>query len=55
MQQKITIQKAGEFFEFTVDPEAVTFEISGLRARFNHSFEVVDAAGELAPGFRTIG
>ena len=47
MKQKIAIQNAGEFLKFTVDPEIVTVEISGLKARFNHSFEVVDAAGRL--------
>ncbi|MGA7655508.1 MAG: hypothetical protein WCA96_01830 [Methylocella sp.] len=47
MKQKIAIQNAGEFFEFTVDPEIVTVEISGLKVRFNHSFEVVDAAGRV--------
>jgi hypothetical protein len=47
MQQKIEIQNTGEFFEFTVDPEGVTVEISGLKARFNHSFEVVDDGGRV--------
>ncbi|MGH6857404.1 MAG: hypothetical protein ACRECP_07145 [Methylocella sp.] len=47
MQQKITLDKAGEFLEFTVDPDAVTLVIKGLNVRFNHSFEVVDAAGRI--------
>jgi hypothetical protein len=45
MQQIITLDKAGEFSEFTVDSDAVTVKIASLRVRFNHSFEVVDAAG----------
>ncbi|MGH6822559.1 MAG: hypothetical protein ACRECP_03600 [Methylocella sp.] len=47
MRQKITLDKAGEFSEFTVDPDAVTVKIAGLKVRFNHAFEVVDAAGRL--------
>jgi hypothetical protein len=43
----ITLDKVNEFLKFTVDPEIVTVEISGLKARFNHSFEVVDAAGRV--------
>jgi hypothetical protein len=47
MQQKIALEKAGEFSEFTVDLDAVTVKIVGLRVRFNHSFEVIDAAGRI--------
>ncbi len=47
MQQKITLDKIGEFFKFTVDPDVVTLVIAGLRVRFNRSFEVVDAAGRI--------
>jgi hypothetical protein len=43
----ITLDKDDEFLRFTVDPEAVTVVISGLKARFNHSFEVVDADGRV--------
>jgi hypothetical protein len=43
----ITLDKDDEFLRFTVNPEAVTVEISGLKARFNHSFEVVDAGGHV--------
>ena len=43
----ITLDKVNEFLKFTVDPEIVTVEISGLKARFNHSFEVADAAGRV--------
>ena len=43
----ITLDKVNEFLKFTVDPEIVKVEISGLKARFNHSFEVVDAAGRV--------
>jgi len=43
----ITLDKVNEFLKFTVDPEVVTVEISGLKARFNHPFEVVDAAGRV--------
>jgi hypothetical protein len=43
----ITLEKVNEFLKFTVDPEIVTVEISGLKARFNHSFEVADAAGRV--------
>ncbi|MGH6837661.1 MAG: hypothetical protein ACREDT_02435 [Methylocella sp.] len=43
----ITLDKVTEFFEFTVDPKTVTVKTSGLDVRFNHSFEVVDAAGRI--------
>jgi len=43
----ITLDKVNEFLKFTVDPEIVKVEISGLKARFNRSFEVVDAAGRV--------
>jgi len=43
----ITLDKVNEFLKFTVDPEIVTVEISGLKAHFNHPFEVVDAAGRV--------
>ncbi|MGO8845600.1 MAG: hypothetical protein ACLQFI_09750 [Methylocella sp.] len=43
----ITLDKDDEFLKFTVDPDVITLGIEGLKARFNHPFEVVDAAGRV--------
>jgi hypothetical protein len=45
--KKITLDNAGEFGKFTVDPDAVTLATIGLSVRFNHAFEVIDAAGQV--------
>jgi hypothetical protein len=45
--KKITLYNAGEFGKFTVDPDVVTLATIGLSVRFNHYFEVIDAAGRI--------
>jgi len=45
--KKITLDNAGEFFKFTVDPDVVTVAIEGFKVCFNHLFDVADAAGRI--------
>jgi hypothetical protein len=45
--KKITLNNAGEFGKFTVDPDVVTLAFANLGVRFNHPFEVIDAAGRI--------